>query len=342
MTMKCDTAQEQIALAVYGELADDQKHQLEQHLGVCENCRQELEGAQALMRAMALYPVEEPSPNLVARTRMRLEEALDAMPQGGWLLRFTQGFSRGAHRLRTAPIAASVVLIAGLGAGAYGGYHAGLHAHETTIEAEHEVAAPPAQPAALHDAGTTVAPEASNDEQLADIASVSNILAEPGSDKVEVRYNRLVPVSVHGSPNDPGIRQLLVLGAKNRVNADVRDNSVGLLATGCRTGQLCSDRMVRNALMVSLLYDDSPRVRLEALDGLQPYVADDVKVRDAVLEALMRDPNADVRAHAVELLEPVGADSSVREVLHTVAKRDDNPQIRGALQQVLSQAVQVQ
>ncbi|GGH00627.1 HEAT repeat domain-containing protein [Silvibacterium dinghuense] len=338
MTMKCDAAQEQIALAVYGELADDQKHQLEQHLGVCEACRDELEGAQALMRAMALLPVEDPTPNFVARTRMRLEEALDAMPQGGWVLRVSQQFSRGVHRLRSAPVAASLLLIAGVGTGAYGGYHAGLRAHVTT-----PVMAATQAPAA----GTTVAPETitaepAGEESADNVASVNGILAEPGTGNVEVHYNRLVPASVHGSLNDPGIRQLLVIGAKNRVDADVRNNSVGLLANGCRTGQMCSDRLVRNELMVSLLYDDSSRVRLEALDGLQSFVADDMKVRDAVLEALMRDPSAEVRARAVELLEPVGADSSVREVLHTVAVRDDNPQIRGVSQQVLSQIEQVQ
>ena len=84
MTMKCETAHEYIALAVYGELADDHSHQLEQHLAGCAECRRELEGAQALVKAMALMPVEEPSANLVARTRLRLEEALDAMPRGGW------------------------------------------------------------------------------------------------------------------------------------------------------------------------------------------------------------------------------------------------------------------
>ena len=38
--MKCETAQEVIALSVYGELPDDQGPQLEQHLAGCEDCRQ--------------------------------------------------------------------------------------------------------------------------------------------------------------------------------------------------------------------------------------------------------------------------------------------------------------
>ena len=330
MSMKCETAHESIALLVYGELADDQSHQLEQHLAGCAECRRELEGAQALVRAMALMPVEEPSANLVARTRLRLEEALDAMPRGGWLLRFSQQFSRGMNGLRATPVAASALLVAGLTAGGYGGYRAGTHVHAAVQE-------PPI---------ISVAPAAQNDE--ADdslengIAYVSSIVQQPGSENVEVRYNRLVPESIHGSLDDPGIRRLLVLGAQNRFNPDVRDNSVGLLAGECRAGHQCNDGPVRNALMVSLLYDNSPDVRMKALEGLQPYVGIDTRVRDAVLQSLMNDTDPRVRTQAIGLLEPVQADSSVREVLHTVAARDDNPQIRTVSQQVLQQAQQVQ
>ena len=88
--MKCESAQEIIALAVYGELPDDQSPQLEQHLAECDACRRELEAVQALSKAMSLLPVDEPSANLIARSRLRLEEALDAVPHGSWLLRFWQ------------------------------------------------------------------------------------------------------------------------------------------------------------------------------------------------------------------------------------------------------------
>jgi hypothetical protein len=94
--------------------------------------------------------------------------------------------------------------------------------------------------------------------------------------------------------------------------------------------------------MVALLYDKSPSVRMKALDGLQPYIGDDMRVRDAVLEALMNDSDAHVRTAAIGLLAPVEADSSVREVLHTVATQDDNAHIRDVSQQVLDSAPQIQ
>lgn len=94
--------------------------------------------------------------------------------------------------------------------------------------------------------------------------------------------------------------------------------------------------------MVALLYDKDPTVRLKALQGLQPYVEDDTKVRDAVLESLMNDGDARVRTEAIGLLAPVEADSSVREVLHTVAAQDDNAHIRDVSQQILNAAPQIQ
>ncbi|HEX3472197.1 MAG TPA: zf-HC2 domain-containing protein [Silvibacterium sp.] len=321
--MKCESAQEIIVLAVYGELPDDQGPQFEQHLAECDICRRELEAVQALSKAMSLLPVEEPSANLIARSRLRLEEALDTMPHGSWLLRAWQRFWQGVGRLRAAPVAVSAVLVVGLTAGGYTGYLAGEHAHDTVPTAS-SVRTTPVDPS------------------LENIANVSSIIQEPNTENVEVHYNRLQPESIRGSLDDPQIRQLLLLGAQNRLNSGVYDDSVGLLADECRAGHQCTGGPIRDALMVALRYDKDVTVRLKALEGLEPYVADDVRVRDAVLEALMNDADPKVRTQAIGLLEPVQADSSVREVLHTVSVRDNSPEIRIASRQVLDQIPQVQ
>jgi hypothetical protein len=54
--MKCELAQEYVALSVYGELSDDQAHQLEQHLADCAHCHHELEAMRALQKAMSQGP----------------------------------------------------------------------------------------------------------------------------------------------------------------------------------------------------------------------------------------------------------------------------------------------
>src|ERR1039458_2063467 len=105
---------------------------------------------------------------------------------------------------------------------------------------------------------------------------------------VEVRYNQVVPQRMQGSLDDPAIRQLLMLASENSASAGVRDDSVGLLAAECQAGHSCQAAGIRDALMVALRYDKNEGVRDKALEGLEPYVAQDVRVRNAVLEALLR------------------------------------------------------
>lgn len=320
--MNCDLAQENIVLAVYGELPDDRAHQLEQHLAQCERCRQEMEAVEGLQKAMAVVPVIEPSPSLVARARLRLDEALDAMPHGGFILRRWQSFRRGFGRLQSAPVMASALLVAGLGAGGWAGYHEGLRT------AAKQIAAKPAAPAPV---------PVLADLDASQIVGVSSITREPDTENVEVRFSRMVPETAFGTLDDPQIRQLLLLGVRNAMNPTVHNDSVDLLAHECQNGHGCNGGPIRGALMVALRYDKDAEVRSKALAGLEPYIAIDTRVRDAILEALLKDPDPGIREKAIGLLTPVEADSSVRDVLHTVATRDQNPQIRNVSRQYLDQ-----
>jgi hypothetical protein len=94
--------------------------------------------------------------------------------------------------------------------------------------------------------------------------------------------------------------------------------------------------------MVALRYDRNAGVRKKALDGLEPYVAEDMRVRDAVLEALLYDADPRIRNAALGILAPVEGDTSVRQVLHTVANSDQNPQIRTVSREVLRRAPEIQ
>jgi hypothetical protein len=117
---------------------------------------------------------------------------------------------------------------------------------------------------------------------------------------------------------------------------------VGLLASECRARHSCRAAGIRDALMVALRYDKNAGVRAKAMEGLEPYVAEDMRVRDAVLEALLNDSDPGIRTAAISLLEPVEADTSVRQVLYTVANSDRNPHIRTVSRQVLSRVPEIQ
>src|SRR3984893_18469402 len=132
--MDCELAQQKIALFAYGELPDDQCPALEGHLATCKRCQEEFAAVQALQQAMALAPAQEPSANLLAQARMRLEEALDNMPRTSWLTRIQQSMFRGVSMLGRAPGSASALVVLGLGSGSWAGFQYAAHGHPPVAE----------------------------------------------------------------------------------------------------------------------------------------------------------------------------------------------------------------
>jgi hypothetical protein len=304
--LKSETAQR----AAHGNLGTRADDALDEHLRQCRSCQAEMTATSAFFRALASEAGPEPSANLLARARQRLDATLDGCEHEGLWTQLTQRLAFTAGRMRAAPVLCSGLLFAGLLAGGYAGYHAGMSAHNADQSAL--LLAPPA----------TDAPSV--------VVDVNSIAQDPQTGLVEVRYDRLVPDVLTAPLNDPSIRELLMAGAQTGVSPMVRNASLSLLSTDCSFGSPCAQASVRSALLNALETDKTPEVRREALAELQPYIADDMQVRDAVLTALMRDPSAAVRIEAVRLLQPVDVDSSVRQVLHTVAASDGDPSIRSA------------
>lgn len=321
--MKCEIVQQNIVLVTYGELPDEDLATLEHHLAECEACNIELRELLALHEAMLERdPVADPSPNLIARARMRLDEELDAIPPHGLFTRFQSNLWSWIGHLQSAP--ALMTLLVGTG------FLGGL------FTSRYQVAH---QPKPLAGPIVVVKPGDS-------IANVSNIVQTPNSEQIQVSYNRIVPETIQGSLDDPQIRQLLLIGTRAAADNTVREDSVGLITRECKRRHACLNGPggtgIRDALLATLHQDRSPAVRLKALEGLQPYVAQDQDVRDALLEALMHDSNADVRTQAISLLTPVESDSSVRQVMRTVSRTDENSYIRNVSTKVLAGTADIQ
>jgi HEAT repeats/Putative zinc-finger len=319
--MDCETAVQHIVLVTYGELADEHIATLERHLAECEACNRELKALLAMHEAMAYRPAMEPSPNLLAQSRMRLDDELDAIPPHGFLTRLRVNLYAWLGHLQSAPALATLLL----GSGFLAGYF--LYSYQ----AAHR----PVQRGAVQLFNTTNGA----------IADVRGIVQTPNTEMVQVTYDRVIPETIQGSLDDPQIRKILLIGTKAAANNGIRSDSVALLANECRIGHQCDggpDGAVRNGLLVSLRYDKNPNVRLAALQGLQPYVAEDQHVRDAVLDALAHDPNEHIRTQAISLLQPVESDSSVRQVMRTVSTTDTNPYIRTVSTHALAGTADIQ
>ena len=323
--MKCQSARDCIVLLNYGELPDELAGVLEQHLVGCEDCREELEAFRGLEERLAMLPVLEPSPNLLAQSRMRLDDALDMIPPHGFLTQLRTNFYRWMGHVKSAPALATLLL--GVG------FLSGNFTHRYQVEHAPKPATAPGPVTLSHPAEGV-------------IANVTSIVQTPNSELVQVNYNKIVPESMEGSLDSPEIRNLLLAGTNAAATDGVRLNSVSLLTDECKAGHACQPstdgKGIRHALMVSLRYDQDAGVRMKALEGLQRYVGQDQHVRDAVLEAVAHDSDAEVRRTAIEVLEPVQSDSSVRQVLRTVATQDANPYIRTASFNALQSSADIQ
>lgn len=304
--MNCEWTRANAALYVYDELKDDERFELERHVERCAGCKSELEAMRGFRVAMSAHPAPEPSPNLVASSRMRLSEALESEQQHRGWRRFTFDFAGWLHAMRFAPALTAALLMVGFAGGVLTSYR--LANGDRTI--------PESRP--------TPAVEAAN------IAGIRGITQEPGSNQVKIQYDTLHTDQTSGSIDDPRIQQLLLFAARNNINSGLRLDSIDLLTKSP------DDSRVREALIFALRYDRNPGVRLKALEGLRGYVKDDQQVRDAVLEALLRDSNAGVRTQAISLLETVKNDSSVRQAFAALAAQDKDKYIQEESRRVLA------
>jgi hypothetical protein len=311
--MNCEWVRQNIVLHVYGELADDACHELEQHVARCADCAVKLKAEQDFHAMLSQDRAPEPSPNLLASSRMRLQEALETAKQGGFLSRLTFDPANWLRQVRFSPALASAILIVGFAGGMGTAFKVIPHEQPSPIST-----IPVAQPATD-----------------ASIAGISSITQDPGTNQISIKYNTLSTQEAQGSLNDQRIQQLLLYAARNNYNSGVRVDSVDLLA------QKTSDMQVRDALIYALQNDTNPGVRLKSLTALGNYVKDDANVRDAVLRALVNDSNSGVRIEALHLLEPVEADGSVRGVLMTLAARDQSQYIRSQARTMLAQLPEI-
>ena len=302
-------------LEVYGELADDARHELEQHVSRCTDCAAELKAEQAFHALLAQDRAADPSPNLVAASRMRLQEALETAKQGSFFSRLAFDPANWLRQVKFSPALASAILILGFAGGAGSAYRViGSRPTPTATVATNANLVPTTE---------------------ASIAGIDSITQDPGSNRVSIKYNTVAPQEYQGTLTDQRVQELLLYAARNNYNSGVRVDSVGLLA------QRSSDQQVREALMYALQNDTNPGVRLKSLDALGNYVKTDTNVRDAVLRALVNDDNSGLRIEALRLIEPVKADGSVRGVLMALAAKDQSTYIKSQARTMLAQLPEI-
>ncbi len=190
-------------LHVYNELPDDARYELEQHLARCADCAAELKAARKFHATLSDLPVAEPTPNLLAASRMRLQESLETATQSGIWRRLVFDPAAWFHQIRFSPALAAVILMVGFSGGVGATYKA-LKGSRPEV------------------------PPSDGPVTEASIGGIRSITPQPGN-QVSIKYDSISPQETHGSLNDQRIQQLLLFAARNNYNSGLRMDSVDLL-----------------------------------------------------------------------------------------------------------------
>ena len=195
--MNCEWTKDNVVLYIYDELADDAKFELEQHIRQCLGCRRELDTALEFKSALAALPMKEVSPNFLAANRMQLQESLGHAEQSRNIFSsFIFDATGWFHQIKLAPALTAAMLMIGF-AGGVGTTYKMMDSRKPTTAVITPVAAP----------------------TEANVAGIESITPDASSNQVSIKYNTLQPQTLSGSTDDPRVRQLLLLAARNNRNS---------------------------------------------------------------------------------------------------------------------------
>jgi hypothetical protein len=270
------------------EVSEKERKLIDEHLGVCAACAEQLTGERALWEAIGATnpPVGEinSADALLSQCRSQLAETLDDLSvtpvREHWQL---FGWMRRWMALRPALSGAMLIFFGVLlGAEVMPWLQNGLPGNSNGR------------------AVNVLASQKLTDEQLSKMAVAGINLAPwpnaaPGTVQLQLRAEQ--PMVLSGNVDDSNMRRVLTYVVENgeRFDAGVRLDCLDALKAQAR------DAQVRKALLLAARKDQNPAVRMKALEALKDSAADDT-VREALLDALAHDANPGVRVEVVNML----------------------------------------
>jgi hypothetical protein len=312
--MNCQDFEKLLLWYAYDELPAEERGDSDTHLAACAICRARLDETRRLQRLLSERSQPEPAPDLLARCRQGLDEALDR-EQLSWraLVRSWLGHWGAVPATRAAAVL--TLLIFGFGLG-------------WTVRPRLRVpqATPPAGLQSIF---------GSADLNHLRVRRISQVVPDPTSGGVRITLDAERRVTIEGSLDDPQIRELLVGAVKSYDNPGIRRDTLEVLR-GRR-----QDPAVLQALLYSLRHDANAGVRLEALKAAGAVEVCIANTHAVLLDALQHDSNPGVRVAAIKaLMEHVaeeGNDPEVTPVLRKLAESDRNPYVRSQCQVAIRQ-----
>ena len=304
--MTCQEIDQSLALYAYGELSEAERAGVDEHLASCERCRQAMAELRSLETLLAEQPPVEPAPDLLVRSRLRLEEALDR-EQVSWRALVRSWF--GVATAHPGRVMTAFTLVAF-------GFSVGWLLRP-------RVAAIPVTPGAP---AQTANASAMSGGPLggARISSISQVAPDPETGQLHITLNAEKHMTLEGSLDDPQMRQVLVYALKSYDNPGIRLDTLNAI------GHSGSDPTFRDVLLYALEHDSNAGIRLQALQtAAKSQWAPEVA--QALAKAAEDDSNPGVRGAAVDVLvQHVTADhdQDLVPALQRLATEDSDRYVR--------------
>lgn len=303
--MNCQRLQESLWLYLYDEMAPEERAAAESHLEDCASCRAHLTEAEGLGALLSQRMESEPPPELLAESRLALDDALDREERSwrGWYRNFAYSVPV-FYASRAASVFAVLVL----------GFGMGWLLGPKPAAGNGEIAqVPPA-------ADATPALNSSAGLQNYRIQNIRELVPDPLTGTVRITLDAQGQMTLSGSLGNPQIQRVLLDTVRGYENAGIRRDTLGILR------QYAAQREIRDTLIYAMQHDSNDGVRMEALDTLRTLEWSP-QLRDAFLGVLRNDTNAGVRVAAVNALVR-NADRQILPVLREFAESDENTYVR--------------
>ena len=323
--MKHKQFDEWLQLSLYDELSEQERALLDNHITMCDKCRNELEDLKKLHSTLAHYkPAEVQEPLLHdARRSLRLRIHADSTQDS-----LRSKVKDALDKIFAPPLQIALGGIAVLALGILVGYFV--------------FKAPLEKSFVLHQTAAMSSAMETGESQIANVRFLDRN-AQTGD--VEFTFETVTPVRVRGNVNDEKLQRVLARALISDQNAGSRLRAVNMIGTQTEQKQAGApglDVEVRSALITVLLHDRNLGVRKEALQVLRNYLPDPVIVR-AFLDVLANEKNTGLKISAINSLDlskyenqPVNRE--ILDMFKQKAQSDDNNYIRirakAALQEV--------
>jgi hypothetical protein len=321
--MNHDQYKEWLQLLMYDELTADEHALLDQHLGHCSECREEVEELKRFHALLLQAEPVSPDERLLRDARRELHTTLHTRRTRQPL------WNRAAHLVTEFILPNYKVALGGLAMLGVGI----LLGRLVFIPGQHI----PIPPTSSADKASTFLDGETR------IANVRFVNSDVSGSEVELTFDAVSPVHIKGNINDDRVQKVLAHALVNDQNPGVRLRSASVFSTQVQKLRM-PDKDVKVALILALKTDDNPGVRKEALKALLSFPFDE-EVKRAFLHVLMHDKNPALRIAAINSLDSARVqgqpgDGDLLEVLKQRMQSDDNNYVRIRSKAVLEEVQQ--